>query len=424
MSIYEDGEALNMTKHEKYGTNNNDVLEMNRSLVVKLLKQKKICSRADLAKAAGLTQAAITKIVAALINMGIISEIGLIEAGRGRRSIGLQLNGQLYRVIGVKFSRLSFSIGVFDICGNVYGQKTIKIEMSSAPKYILDNMKQEIRNYLQQFEKIIAIGIAVPGPYLKHEGRIALMTGFPGWQGVNFKEEFAKEFKTAVFIEHDANAGALAEWWFGDSAQEKGVLVNFLASEGVGAGIVSDGNLIIGSQGIAGEIGHISVDVNGEKCECGNYGCLEKYCSAIALVRRAEEELPKHPDSGLNQYKNITYHDVFNELEKGDYLAEELVKYAGRYIGYGVVAIINAYNPDVVILSDIMARGGEILLNTVKSVVKERVIPELSSHVEIKLSSFSIDPILYGAAALATDHMLTLPSIFLNNSTEDPISNK
>jgi Transcriptional regulator/sugar kinase len=412
-----------MIIHKKYGTNNNDVLEMNRSLVVKLLKQKKICSRADLAKAAGLTQAAMTKIVAALINMGIISEVGLIEAERGRRSIGLQLNGQLYQVIGVKFSRLSFSIGVFDICGKVYVQKTIKIKTPSAPKYILENMKQEIRNYLDQFEKIVAIGIAVPGPYLKHEGKIALMTGFPGWQSVNFKEEFEKEFKTPVFIEHDANAGALAEWWFGESDEENGVLVNFLASEGVGAGIVSNGNLIIGSQGIAGEIGHISVDVNGEKCECGNYGCLEKYCSAIALAKRAKEELPKYPDSGLNQYKNLTYHDVFNELEKGDYLATELVQYAGRYIGYGIVTIINAYNPDVVILSDIMARGGEVLLSTVKSVVKERVISELSSHVEIKLSSFSIDPILYGAAALATDRVLTLPSIFLNNSTETPVSN-
>lgn len=407
---------------KKCGTNNNDVLEMNRSLVVKLLKQKKVCSRADLAKAAGLTQAAITKIVAALINMGIISEVGLIEAERGRRSIGLQLNGELYRVIGVKISRMFFSIGVFDICGKVYAQKTTKIKTPSVPKQTLENIKQEIRNYLDKFEKVVAIGIAVPGPYLRNEGRIALMTGFPGWENVNFKEEFEKVFNTAVFIEHDANAGALAEWWFGESNQEKQVLVNFLASEGIGAGIVSNGKLIVGSQGIAGEVGHISVEVNGERCECGNYGCLEKYCSAIALVEQAKQELFKHPDSGLNQYKEITYHDVFNELEKGDDFAAELVQYAGRYIGYGVVTIINAYNPDVIILSDIMARGGQVLLNAVKSVVDERVIPELSSHVEIKLSSFSIDPILYGAAALATDCVLTLPSIFLNNLTETSTS--
>lgn len=402
-----------MTITKEHGTNNNDVLEMNRSLVVKLLKQKKICSRADLAKAAGLTQAAITKIVAALINMGIISEVGLIVAKRGRRSIGLQINGDLYQVIGVKFSRLSYSIGVFDICGKIYVQKTTNIQMSNEPKHILKDMKQDIRNYLDQFEKIVAIGIAVPGPYLRFEGKIALMTGFPGWQQVNFKKEFEKEFKTSVFIEHDANAGALAEWWFGERDPGKRVLVNFLVSEGVGAGIVCNGNLIIGSQGIAGEIGHISVDVNGEKCECGNYGCLENYCSAIALVKRAKQELPKYPESGLNQYKNITYYDVFNELEKGDLLAIELIQYAGYYIGYGVVTIVNAYNPDIVIVSDIMSRGGQILLNAIKVVVRERLIPELSNHVEIKLSSFSIDPILYGAAALATDHVLTLPSEFL-----------
>jgi len=405
-----------MTITKKYGTNNNDVLEMNRSLILKLLKQKEICSRADLAKAAGLTKAAITKIVAALINMGIISEVGLIEAKLGRRSIGLQLNGDLYQVIGVKFSRLSFSIGVFDICGKAYAQQTTSIQMSNDPNNILENMKHKIQNYLDKFEKIVAIGVAVPGPYLRHEGKIALMTGFPGWKSDDFKDEFEKEFKTTVFIEHDANAGALAEWWFGERDPDKRVLVNFLVSQGVGAGIVSNGNLIIGSQGIAGEVGHISVDVNGEKCECGNYGCLENYCSAIALVKRAKQELSKYPDSGLNQYENLTYHDVFNELLKGDSLAIQLVQYTGRYIGYGIVTIINAYNPDVVIVSDIMARGGKVLLSAIKSVVKERVIPELSSHVEIKLSSFSIDPVLYGAAALAIDRVLTLPSVFLGKS--------
>lgn len=401
-----------MVENRIMGTNVSNMVEMNRSLIVKVLKQKKICSRVELSKITGLTQASITKIVAALIELGIVSEIGLMESQRGRHSIGLQLNGGLYQVIGVKLSRKSFSVGVFDICGNEYTQMTEIINNENCEN-VIDRIKVAIQDYLNKYNNVVAIGMAVPGPYLREEGQIAFITEFPRWKKVNFKDEFEGSFDKPVFLEHDANSGALAEWWFGNHNPNVNVLVHLLASEGIGAGIISDGNLIIGGQGIAGEIGHISIDVDGEKCQCGNYGCLEKYCSAISMVKRANKLLENYPDSKLNMYTEITYFDIFNEFERGDRFAKELVEYASRYIGYGVVTIINAYNPDLIVISDVMTRGGKFLIDTVKKVVKDRVIPELYEKLDIKLSSFSIDPILYGAAALATDRVLKVPSAFL-----------
>jgi predicted NBD/HSP70 family sugar kinase len=401
-----------MTKRSRAtGSNNTDILEMNRSLIVKILKQRGVCSRSELARETGLTQAAITKIVAALIDIGIISETGLIKSTGNRRSFGLQLNAGKYQVIGVKFCRKSFSVGVFDISGKEYAEETTLFDQQSKPHSILDAMKMQIKKYLEKYEHIVAIGIALPGPYLRHEGKIAVITELPNWKKINFKTEFLQAFDKPVFIEHDANSGALAEWWFGGYGLDAHTLVYLLAGEGIGAGIITDDKLIVGAQGANGEIGHISVDVNGPRCECGNYGCLELYCSAISLLKRAEVVAAEHPESLLAK-ATITYDMIFSSAKAGDKLSIGLVTDAALYIGYGVVTLINAYNPDIIVIGDIMTLGGELVLDTVKSVVKERVIPELQNHTEIKLSNFSIDPILYGAAALATDEVIKLPSAF------------
>lgn len=131
----------------------------------------------------------------------------------------------------------------------------------------------------------------------------------------------------------------------------------FLVGEGVGAGVLVNGSILYGSQGVAGEVGHISVDVSGEKCACGNRGCLEMYLSSIAFVKHATKLLPKHPDSVLNGYSNLTSDDIFSAAEAGDQFAIELVKRAGMYLGYGIVTIVNAYDPSIVVVGNSMAKG-------------------------------------------------------------------
>ena len=168
-------------------------------------------------------------------------------------------------------------------------------------------------------------------------------------------------------------------------------------------------------QGVASEIGHISIDVKGKKCECGNRGCLELYCSASAMLKRAEEEMP---ELGKKKYKNRAEEcsAIFKEADKGNKKAIKLVEEIGEYLGYGCVTLINAYNPDIIVIGDIMAQGGDLLLNKVKEVVSKRVIPEMYEKLKIKISSLSVDPTLYGAAAIATDRLLRKPSEYLKTN--------
>lgn len=400
---------------EHKGTNQNHLVEMNQSLVLKLLQRNNLCSRVELSKLTGLTQASITKIVSALMERDLVAEVGLISGKCGRRSIGLQLNAEKFHVIAVKFERKSFSVGVFDLGGKLCENQKYAIEMEESPQDVLNAMKREIQNRLDAHSDIVAIGMAVPGPYLRQEGKIALMTEFPKWDQVSFRDEFTHSFSVPFYIEHDANAGALANWWFGSYHKEMKVLVHMLASEGIGAGIITEEGLLLGHQGAAGEIGHISINVNGERCECGNRGCLELYCSAIALQKKARSEVASHPESLLAKYEELKYTDIFDAMKAGDKLATELVHEAARCLGYGVVNLVNAYNPNIVVISDIMTQGGPQVLEWIRETVQDRVVPQLFENLEICFDDSDIDPILHGAAALAIDKTLSRPGQFLKD---------
>lgn len=397
---------------ESQGNNNNDLVEMNRSAIVKILQQKQVCSRADIAKITGLTQASITKIVAVLIEMGIVSEVGIIAGNGNRRSIGLRLNAEQKKVIGVKFGRHVFALGVFDISGKLYAQKDISFDLNQDTRTVIDSMKNQIRKMLEMFDDIVAIGLALPGPYLKAEGRIAMVTRMQVWHSINFIDEFKNEFDKPVFIEQDANAGALAEWWFGNHGRPINTLAYFLAGEGVGSGIVNDGRLLFGKQGTASETGHISIDYKGPKCECGNRGCLELYCSAPAMLREAENKIAGFEEKNYAS-RSEACAAVFDAARKNNQKAVKLVRSIAEYIGYGCVTLINGYNPDIIVIGDILAQGGDLMLPVIDEVIKERVIPELYDEVKIVFSKLGVDPTLYGAAAIATDRVLRKPSEYL-----------
>ena len=397
------------------GSNNSDLSEMNRSAIVKILQQQEVCSRADIAKQTGLTQAAVTKITATLMDMGIIAEVGSMKGSGNRRSIGLRLNADKHQIIGVKFARQIFAVGVFDISGKLYTKTETEYSLDDDSKNVLSEMKKQIDKILEENENVVAIGLAVPGPYLRNEGRIAYVTQMPTWHDVNFIDEFKNEFDKPVFIEHDANAGALAEWWFGEHDKQTHTLVYLLVGEGVGAGIIQNGNLMLGTQGAAGEIGHVSVNVHGERCECGNYGCLELYCSASALIKKIHESVPEFLDS---QKSENACNRIFEMTRNGDKKALEAVNDIAQYIGFGCVMLMSAYNPDVITIGDIVAQGGDLLLPIIKDVVKERAPSEIYERVQIEISTLKVDPTLYGAVATATDRVLRLPSVFAAYSTK------
>lgn len=386
------------------------VSETNRSRVLHYLYTHGVSSRASIAEALGLSAAAITKITARLIDADIIHEVGGIEGRKNRRSIGLELDPHQFHFIGVKFARSLVEIGVFDLKGETSSLTDLPPVKNDAIPDTIRIIHETITTLLDNDPSIVAIGMAVPGPYLRHEGRTAVVSSMQGWRTFNFIDEFSGAFRVPVFIEQDARAGVLAQYLLDPSSSNCRNLAYYLLGEGVGLGVIDDGRLVNGAQGAAAEIGHVSIDVNGLPCDCGNRGCLELYCSAVAIHRRLTET-GIIPDSDNMTHKQAC-HALFEQAAQGDADAQALVHEIGRYVGYGCVTIFNTFNPERIVLGDIVAEGGQPLLDAAREVVDERVIPELNQATTICLSKLPADAAVIGAAAVAVTQFLEHPSRF------------
>jgi N-acetylglucosamine repressor len=411
-----------VAKQQKRGMNLEDVQEMNRALVIRLLRRAKVCSRAELAKRTGLQQATITNIVNDLIKWGLVLETGIIEGEKGRRSIGITLNTDAYRVMGIRLTRYYFTVGLFDLFGTQEKILREPIDISDGSSVVLQKIIAVVKAVLEASRRytILGIGAAIPGPYVRTEGRMALMTEYPGWEGISIEKELASALPVPVCLEHDAKAGALAEWWLSPRRVEHETMIYVAAGQGIGAGIVIGGKLIRGALGIAGEIGHISIDFAGPRCACGNNGCLEHYCSSIALVREVKKGLIDHPQSPLA--KDLSFSSIVKALQAGDELARAAVKKAAWHLGFGLVSVVNAFNPDIIVIGDEMAQLGDILLATVRSTVESHMVASVYRKLCIELSTFENDPVLVGVSTLAIERILHQPSAIprLNASAEAP----
>lgn len=397
--------------NKKLGANAGDIQAANRSIILQILSERQICTRTELAKLTGLTKAAITINVNALIERGVIRETGF-QLENGRRSVSLSLCHDKYKVIAAKLSRSHFAVGLYDISGRLYD--VYREPVSSSAVSTFRRFTTAIARTRAQREDVYAIGVAVPGPYLMKEGRIALLTDFSGWSDINVAGDLQSRFDVPVYVEHDANAAALATWLYAEKETREGLLVCLVITEGVGAGIVDGGRILTGHNGNAGQIGHVSIDMLGPRCQCGNTGCLELYCSTRAVEQMAMHGLSAYPDSVLNQRDTaVDYNAVIEGVHAGDAFCIKTIEHLGFYIGCGIVTIINTYDPHTIAIQSDLNRCGEFLFNAVRRTVAERTLPEMNRHLRLVFSDPEKDFFMLGAAAVATNALLQNPNLIL-----------
>ena len=389
------------------------IAETNRSRIMRHLYRNGVSSRAQIATALGLTPAAITKITAQLIEAHAIEETGDLDGKKNRRSIGLALDTAHFHVIGVKFARSLVQIGVFDLTGNQSSLTTLPYVSNDTIGETIATVHSTIEQLLHEDPTIVAIGMAVPGPYLRNNGHTAVVSSMQGWRAINFIDEFANSFTVHVFIEQDARAGVLANSLFDPNSNGEPNLAYYLVGEGVGLGVIDHGRIINGALGTATEIGHVSIDVNGKPCDCGNIGCLECYCSTPAIHQMLI-------DNGtiVNGADSMSHTEACRALfalaHHGDEAALAMIRTIGTYIGYGCLIIFNTFNPHTIVIGDIVSEAGQPLLDEIKRTVRQRAIPEIYESTTIRLTTMPTDATVLGAAAVAINYLLDHPSDFFS----------
>ena len=389
------------------------IAETNRSRIMRHLYRNGVSSRAQIATALGLTPAAITKITAQLIEAHAIEETGDLDGKKNRRSIGLALDTAHFHVIGVKFARSLVQIGVFDLTGNQSSLTTLPYVSNDTIGETIATVHSTIEQLLHEDPTIVAIGMAVPGPYLRNNGHTAVVSSMQGWRAINFIDEFANSFTVPVFIEQDARAGVLANSLFDPNSNGEPNLAYYLVGEGVGLGVIDHGRIINGALGTATEIGHVSIDVNGKPCDCGNIGCLECYCSTPAIHQMLI-------DNGtiVNGADGMSHTEACRALfalaHHGDEAALAMIRTIGTDIGYGCLIIFNTFNPHTIVIGDIVSEAGQPLLDEIKRTVRQRAIPEIYESTTIRLTTMPTDATVLGAAAVAINYLLDHPSDFFS----------
>lgn len=383
---------------------------LNRALVIDSLRRQGCCSRAELARLTNLKRATITNIIGEFIDLGLVVETEFLSSEGGRRSIGLRINGRRYQVIGVMITRKYYCIVRIGLSGEVYALKCHQIPAEIGVEDLVRSMEHNIHMMIAENPetRIMAIGFAVPGPYLQKEGEVAFITNLEGWDEFPISAKLQEAFDIPVLLSNDANAAAYASYWYDAQNEKNSNLVYIVAGQGIGCGLLSNGRLVQGAMGIAGEIGHTSIDFHGPKCACGNRGCLELYCSLLVLENRIKQRLLQGEASCLTA--DFTTRDLAEAIRQGDPLALEEYERNCGYLVVGIVNLINQFNPSTIVIGDqLVDLAPELLLRLVREQVRERLRPAIWEGLNIEVDQSEYNPIVMGAAALAAQTILEDP---------------
>jgi glucokinase len=276
--------------------------------------------------------------------------------------------------------------------------KLIKKTKEPTSEEIVDSIFRAAEDLFS--DEIEGIGLGVAGLIDKKSGRVLISPNLHVVERIDFINEIKGRFNVPVFLENDANAAALGEKWIG-AGRDFSSFVLLTLGTGIGGGIVYNKKLL----GVSAEIGHMSINMDGEKCHCGNSGCLESYASARAILTKAISILEKGRDSLLKEHSSgniykLTAEDIYKAALDGDSLARELLRDAGRYLGIGIANIINLMSPDAIILAGGLLGAWDIYIQEAIKEASRRAFKELFDKVKIIPSSLMDDAGIIGSAGL------------------------
>ena len=363
-------------------------------------------SRIELSRELGLTRAAVTAIVGDLIKAGLVRETNG-QFLRGRRAIALEINPQGGLVVGVDIGATHVTLVLADYLAHVMDEVEASLDIFQGPQVCLPFVDQFLRSWLNELgvnlAQITAIGVGVPGPIVTDAGMVSGPPIMPGWDLFPIREWLEKAWGCPVTLGNDAEFGALGEWAFGAG---RGVdnLVYIKVGTGIGAGLLIDGQIYRGTTGCAGEIGHVTIEENGPLCTCGNRGCLEALAGGRAIAQKAIFAIKAGARTTLSELPSveaISAMDVIAAARKGDHLSQKLVQEAGYYLGTALANLINLFNPTKIVIGGGVAQVGDLLLDPVRKVAKQRSLKVASQAVTITSAVLGKRSSAMGAVAQA-----------------------
>lgn len=366
--------------------------EINRKHAFDVLQKDRLLSRPKLAKLIGLSRATVSVLMDELLRTGVAVEEGLGTSTGGRPPVMLKFNPQAAYALGARMRDHTWGIVITDLDARVLHTNNVHIP-SDAPQVAVDALCQGVYALMEQVDRskiLPAIGLGTPGLVDIREGTIKTAVDM-GWVDVPMGAMVAERLGMEVLVANRSKVGALAEFWHN---AERGVrdLIYISLGTGVAAGIVHKGELYVGANSSAGELGHVTILPDGPLCPCGNRGCLQQLVSGPAIANRAREKMRQQRSSLLHGQtgsypEQVTAEMVFAAAEAGDELALEIVQETAVYLGIAVANLVNLFNPELIVVGGPVGQMSQVLLQPLQEEVRRRAMTYPLSTVDIATSA-------------------------------------
>ena len=384
--------------------------QVNRQILLNLVREHQPISRADLARRMTLGRGVVTTLVKQLLNEGALYEGALADLPRGRRPTMLyvETRDRLVVAIDVRFSRI-------DVLLSDFGGKQIALERFGTrfdPEQLLDELAIRVRRLLRTHAaegRCEGIGMVIPGMVDRHSGRV-LNAPQLGWRDVQVRSGLAERTGLPVHVENAPAACALAHIWLGPSGVRDFVYVS--VSDGVGTGVVVNGEVVRGHGHTAGEFGHIPISADGPRCLCGSQGCLEAHTSNLATVARyLGHELSPAIARELLQRSGVTVDDVIGRAGGGDERARDALAETGRYLGIGLSTIVQALNPAQIFVGGEITGAWDLVEPALRAEIARRALTRRAAETPLVPEPAGSFPRLRGAIALVAAPVYAAPQV-------------
>jgi len=384
-----------MAKHELLGV-------LNRSSILNAIRAHGPISRTDLARLTNLSRAAVTGLTADLIRDGLIFEKQEGDSRGGRRPILLALDGTRACVVGIKLAEEHATFALSDLNADVIARHHIELVLR-APENVSDQLADGVRTLLKlarvEGSRVLGIGVGLAGVIDSAAG-VCRMSPHNGWRNVPFAALLEERLGYPVYLDNNVNALARMEQLYGLGQHVRDFLVVTLG-RGVGLGIVVNGQVYRGARGAGGEFGHTVVDPDGPLCTCGNRGCLETFVAEPWLLRRA----------ALNGLMVSDPESLVRAAQEGSEVALEIFAKAGRLFGQALSALVNIFNPSLIIISGEGVRVGEVLFGPMREAMKRHTFDQVGEGMEMCIEPLSDDAWARGAASLVLGKIFHTPEL-------------
>lgn len=382
--------------------------------VLNLVWERRAVSRAEIARGTGRSRSTISEVVGRLLVTGLVAEVGAGESRGGRRPILVGFQDDAGVILGVDVGATHISAILTDLRGRVLAWRErahpVRTDPKGAAALITGLGEACLAEWNGEQSRLMGIGVAVPSPVDPGSPDRVLERVLPAWRGHGVLDRLNRVFGVPVFVDNDANLGAVAERWWGEAV---GIddFVYLKVATGVGAGIMIGGEIYRGSTGVAGEIGHVAIDPGGPECVCGNRGCLATFVGTRQLVDRARSLLDGYPDSALAGTE-LGIRTIEDAALADDPLALQVVNEAAVRLGIVVAGVLNLLNPGSVILGGSLARVGDRLVKPLREAVATRTLVASAGASDIRTSDLGERAVALGAATHVLVAALANPQLF------------